>query len=138
MHELTIAGDDRLVVVAEAGDGIVGFARARRLEPVPAEAASDAPAGWYLLGVEVLPPHRRRGVGAELTRARLHWIAERADEAFYFTAAGNHASIALHGRFGFREVGRGLEIPGADPAGRGSRVLYRLRFGRDAKAERPS
>jgi ribosomal protein S18 acetylase RimI-like enzyme len=64
-------------------------------------------------------------VGAELTRARLQWIAERADEAFYFTQEENHASIALHAPFGFREVSRAVEYPRALGPSSG-RVLYRV------------
>lgn len=114
-----------LVLVAEAEGSIIGFARARHFEPAAPSSMNGAPPGWYLLGVEVLPEHRRKGVGAELTRARLEWIAERADGAYYFTEQENRGSIALHERLGFQEVGRGVEYPGALGAA-GSRVLFRV------------
>lgn len=126
-REIAHADASNLVLVAEAGGEIIGFARARYFEP-PADAPQHtAPAGWYLLGVNVLPSHRRSGVGAELTRARLDWIADRAVEAYYFTQEENHASIALHERFGFREVRRGVEFPRALQAASG-RVLYRVEW----------
>ena len=73
----------------------------------------------------VAPALQRRGVGAELTRRRLQWIAERAGEAFYFVDAENRASRALHERFGFAELTRDFTYPGVTfPEGGG--VLYRL------------
>jgi ribosomal protein S18 acetylase RimI-like enzyme len=125
LGELAGERPDNLVLVAESAGQIIGFARVRRFEPPAPSSERTAPAGWYMLGVNVLPAHRRQGVGAELTRARLGWITERANEAFYFTEEDNHASTALHARFGFREVSRAAEYPGvSDPSGR--RVLYRV------------
>jgi ribosomal protein S18 acetylase RimI-like enzyme len=125
LREIAAARSDNLVLVAQSAGQVIGVARARHFEPPAPSSESTAPAGWYLLGVNVLPSHRRQGVGAELTRERLRWIAERADEAFYFTQEENQASIALHARLGFREVSRAVEYPGAlDPSS--DRVLYRL------------
>jgi ribosomal protein S18 acetylase RimI-like enzyme len=121
LREMGAARPNNLVLVAEEGGEVVGFGRARYVEP-PADAPADAaPAGWYLLGVRVAAAHRRRGIGAALTQARLEWIARRADAAFYFTGAGNHASAALHARFGFVEVSRAFTFAGASNAD----VLYR-------------
>ncbi len=124
-QELRSARANNLVLVAEVEHEIIGFARARYFEPSAQSPENVAPPGWYLLGVNVAPAYRRRGVGAELTRARLRWIAERAGQAFYFTEEGNHASIALHARLGFEEIRRSGAYPGALPA-ESSRVLYRL------------
>ena len=71
------------------------------------------PRGWYLTGVIVGPAFRRRGIGAELTRRRLAWVAERANEAFYFASAMYLSSIDLHTRFGFRQVNPDFAFPGA-------------------------
>lgn len=125
LRELAAARPDNLVLVAERAGQVIGVARARHFEPPAPSSESTAPAGWYLLGVNVLPSHRRQGVGAELTRERLRWIAERANEAFYFTQEENHASLALHARLGFREVSRAVEYPGALNPSSG-RVLFRL------------
>jgi aminoglycoside 6'-N-acetyltransferase I len=124
LQELANGRADNLVLIAESAGQIIGFARARHFEPPAPASEKAAPAGWYLLGVDVLPANRRQGVAAELTRDRLRWIAERAGEAFYFTVEENHASKALHARFGFREVGRAVEYPGALGAS-GDRVLFR-------------
>ena len=75
-------------------------------------ALPGLPDGWYLGGVVVTPTHRRLGIAARLTRARLDWIAARAERAYYFTNERNRASVDLHAHFGFREVVRGLAVPG--------------------------
>jgi len=118
-------GGTEFLVVAEADERIVGFGRIRRFEHPPACPADVAPDGWYLLGVQVSPAFRRAGIGTALTRVRLRWIARRADEAFYFTQAGNRASILLHRNLGFREIARDLEFPGA-PASPDARLFFRL------------
>ena len=66
-----------------------------------------APAGHYLAGITVLPDFRRRGLAQELTEARLQWIWQQAGDAWYVVNARNQASLALHRKWGFREVARG-------------------------------
>ncbi len=122
--ELTSDRPDNLILVAEAEGRIVGFARARRFEHPPEPPENIAPEGWYLLGVTVSPAFRRRGVGTRLTQQRLEWIAERGGEVWFFTEVSNHASIALHHRFGFIEVSRDFTFPrrlSSEPG-----VLFRL------------
>lgn len=125
--ELTNAAlrSENLLLVAEAEDQIVGFGRTRYFRPAPDAPANIAPEGWYLAGVIVAPRFRRRGIGAELTRQRLEWIAERAKEAFYFANVRNTVSISLHTQFGFVELTRDFVFPGATFAG-GIGVLYRI------------
>jgi ribosomal protein S18 acetylase RimI-like enzyme len=115
-----------LTLVADVGGGVVGFSRAR-FHHASAYCADlgDAPAGWYLLGMIVAPPLRRRGIGTELTRHRLAWIAERADEAYYFANSLNLASIDLHRRLGFVELCRPFRFPGCEFTGGGVGVLFR-------------
>jgi ribosomal protein S18 acetylase RimI-like enzyme len=76
------------------------------------------------MGLVITPAYRRRGIGAELTRRRLEWIAERAGEAFYFVNAQNRASIALHDEFQFEEVTREFTYPGVTFKG-GAGIVYR-------------
>ncbi len=125
--ELTANRPDNLILVAESAGQIVGFARARRVQHPPEVPENLAPEGWYLLGVMVAPAFRRRGIGAELTRRRLAWIAERADEAWFFTEVSNRASIALHERCGFVEVSRDFSFPGRRFRKPG--LLFRLSLG---------
>jgi hypothetical protein len=40
------------------------------------------------------------------------WAAERAEEMWYFTNAGNRASLRLHEALGFAEVSRDFMFPG--------------------------
>jgi ribosomal protein S18 acetylase RimI-like enzyme len=120
----TLNGERRLLLVAELDEVLVGFGRVMYFQPLPDAPADVAPAGWYLMGLVITPAYRRRGIGAELTRRRLEWIAERAGEAFYFANAQNRASIALHKEFQFEEVTREFTYPGVTFKG-GVGILYR-------------
>jgi aminoglycoside 6'-N-acetyltransferase I len=105
-----IADPARLVVVAEAqdalnadgGSGVVGWAKTHYWD----YADGLALPGHYLGGVTVLPDSRRQGIATALSCARLQWIWERADRAWYVVNARNEASLALHRKWGFREVAR--------------------------------
>jgi len=116
---------DRLLLVADVGGELAGFARAGRWEPPRDSPEGTAPAGWYLFGVVVRDGWRRRGIGIELTRQRLAWIRDRAEAAYYFANAGNVASIDLHGKLGFAEVTRDFTFPGASFEG-GAGILFRV------------
>ncbi len=115
--DLTVPERTRLFVARVAGS-IVGFGRVKHL-------AGEHP-GWYLLGVIVDPSWRRRGIGRELVRRRLDWIASRAAEAWYFVNSVNRASIDLHAGFGFEEVARGVTFPGVSFGQGGHGVLFRV------------
>ncbi|WP_402461804.1 GNAT family N-acetyltransferase [Isoptericola aurantiacus] len=93
---------DRLVVVARAGDVVVGWAKTHLF----GRSDGVAPAGHYLGGVTVHPAWRRRGVGTALTAVRLDWLGPVTDRVHYTVNARNTASIALHRRWGFQEVAR--------------------------------
>lgn len=114
-----------LLLVAEAGDQIVGFSRATWVVR-PASQPEEIPTGWYLLGLYVAPPHRRRGIGRALTERRLLWLRGRAEQVWFTTMADNGPSIALHRAFGFTEVARGVRAPGQPPDP--GRVLFRMDF----------
>jgi ribosomal protein S18 acetylase RimI-like enzyme len=115
---------DDLWLTALVGERLVGYGKVASLD-VPVDAPPNhAPAGYYLGGVTVHPDFRRRGIGHELTRRRLAWIAHRASHAFYFVNAQNRASIDLHARFGFVEVTRDFFVPGVSFTGE-TGVLFR-------------
>ncbi len=98
-----IADPRRLVVVAEVAGTVVGWAKTHHFDLPDGEA----PAGHYLAGVTVDPRARRRGVGHALTGARIGWVAGRAARVHYLVNARNTVSLALHERWGFREIARG-------------------------------
>lgn len=104
------------LVVAEVDGAVAGHAAARWLsmDRALARVVSD---GWYLTGLLVDPAHRRRGLGRRLVQARLDWLDARTDCSWYFAAASNPASIALHEPFGFAEVTRDFAVPGVSFAG---------------------
>ncbi len=115
---LNVERDDpeRLLVVAEVDGRIAGHAGAGWLSFDP-ELADNVKPGWYLTGILVDPAFRRGGVGAALVQARLDWLDTRTDCSWYFATAVNQASLALHSRFGFREVTRKFTVPGVDFTG---------------------
>lgn len=100
--------------VAAIGHEVVGFARTRRMNHGRDGVPLVLPEGWYLTGVIVHPTWRRRGLGEALTEARLAWLRQRTDAAYYVASRQNRASIALHERFGFQEIARGFDYPRAD------------------------
>lgn len=124
-----LARPDRHVVVAVADGDPIGYGRAVRFDPSAFEPADvglqrpwTAPAGWYLSGVFVVPPWRRRGVARALVVERFAWLSERADEVYSFTDVRNLVSLAMHASLGFVEVTREFTYPGQ----RGHNVLLRV------------
>ncbi|MEL6342168.1 MAG: GNAT family N-acetyltransferase [Myxococcota bacterium] len=97
----------RTICVAEVAGEIAGYGRCGYRD-----AEGGLPEGWYLIGIIVSPPFRRRGVGRALTGYRLKQLILRgAEEVFYFTDVDNLASVALHKAFGFVEIDRGRLNP---------------------------
>lgn len=114
----------RIIVVAEHHARVQAFASAAWLD-APADSDDPGVPGWYLAGVVVAPAARRRGLGAQLTEARLALIGKRSSTAWYFANAGKRASIAMHAGFGFTEHARGPRICGVEFGG-GTGILFRL------------
>lgn len=113
------------VWVAQVGSKVVGFAKLSWVDPGAIEGSRNVDAGYYLRGVIVEDGSRRRGIGRELTRVRLEWIAEQgATEAFYVARATNLPSIELHAKLGFVEVSRDFACPGMMSPG-GEYALFR-------------
>jgi ribosomal protein S18 acetylase RimI-like enzyme len=100
--EAAVIDPDRHVVVASMDGSVIGWAKTHHWD----YKDGPAPSGHYLGGVTVLPAWRRRGVGTQLTEARLRWIRTRAAVAWYVVNSGNLPSIELHRRWNFREVTR--------------------------------
>lgn len=118
-------GKKYMILVAEHSQTVVGFGRINYFEGGQGVEFNSAPSGWYLGGIIVIPELRGHGIGHALTLARLRWVAERADEVFYFVNALNQVSIALHDQFGFVEVTREFYYPRVSFTG-GEGILFRL------------
>lgn len=116
---------DDALIVAELDGRIAGVGRVSYFEPAEDAPANAAPSGYYLLGVNVDPQYRRRGVGKALTSARITWISKRAPVAWYFTSASNLESIRLHESFGFRRNTSDFWFPTVD-FGTSGGVLFSL------------
>jgi len=119
---------EKMFCVAELDGRALGFGRTTMLPCDDIEGARGLPRGWYLTGVVVEPEFRRRGVGRALTEFRVNWVAQRADEIFYYTSAANGASIALHADY--RELTRDFAFPGLTFAG-GVGILYSRALARE-------
>lgn len=113
--------------VARVDGVLAGYGRVHHFTPPERAPANIAPEGWYLGGLLVHPDWRGRGAGAGLTQARLAWVAERADEAWFYANARNKVSLELHAAVGFEEVTRDFSVPGLAFDG-GVGVLCRCRL----------
>ncbi|NNF05494.1 MAG: GNAT family N-acetyltransferase [Candidatus Eisenbacteria bacterium] len=118
--------DPTHLFVARQHEGVVGYGR------VSFNRYESIPTGWYLAGLSVATDKRRFGIGRSLTEHRIEWVSRKADELFYFANSRNLASIDLHLSLGFREIVRGISVPGItfrDGVG----ILYRLDLGTKSK-----
>jgi len=118
-------GRRRALFVAEAHGEVVGYGRVVFAEADP-DAPTATPSGWYLLGLVVDQAWRRRGIGEALTRARMAWVGERAEQLYYFTQPENRASQALHERLGFVNLPGTWTPLGGRPEDAGSQQFYRV------------
>jgi ribosomal protein S18 acetylase RimI-like enzyme len=80
-----------------------------------------------LSGVIVRFDLRRRGIARQLTALRIEDLRTATDELFYFVNARNRASIDLHASFGFEELTRDFDFPGATFEG-GEGILFGLQL----------
>lgn len=118
-----------IILVAVYESELIGFGKIRYFTLPPDSHANIAPQGWYLSGVIVKPEYRRRGVGRQLTQARLNWIALRADCAYYLANAQNRVSIELHQKLGFTELTRDFIYPHVTFTG-GVGILFVIKLAR--------
>jgi ribosomal protein S18 acetylase RimI-like enzyme len=125
---LAAAVESSLMLVARIAQSVAGYGRVTFTKKPTEPGFECVPEGWYLSGVIVGEAFRRQGIARELTRQRLNWISERADEAFYFANSSNRASIDLHEQFGFREVMRDFRYPHCTFTN-GIGILFRLELG---------
>ncbi len=99
-------------VGAFINDELIGFGRVV-LVKFEASKANQAPNGWYLLGVNVVSAHRRQGIATLLTKWRIDWLADRADQLFYVALPTNVASIRMHEALGFVKAKENVFMPPA-------------------------
>lgn len=93
---------------------VVAWTRACFFRPAPDAPTNSIPEGWYLMGVNVLPSWRRRGLGTALCQLRLDWLRTRTEVVWTFTDHDNFASIALHKNLGFQITRGDVWSPGLE------------------------
>ncbi len=119
--------DALMMRVVDSAEGLLGYANAGHFAPSRGAPDHAAPAGFYLLGLNIREDWQCQGLGQALTASRLDWIRTNAPEAWYFTEDENLISIALHQRFGFQATPRPFWFPGLFTPD-APMTLYRLRF----------
>ena len=93
--------DGRAFLVAEGGEGVLGFASYAQFRPGPGYARTMEHT------VNIAAPARGRGVGAALVAALVaHAAAAGHRSLIGAITAENPGSLAFHRRMGFAEVGR--------------------------------
>ncbi|MGW6194900.1 N-acetyltransferase family protein [Kribbella sp. NPDC055110] len=120
---------DRYTAVAEIGGEVVGYGAVIRHQASPTDPPTTAPDGYYLIGLIVSSEWRRHGIGDLLTKDRMRWTQERADEIYTFVNLANGVIRDLTRRFGFSEVTRDFTFPNA-PLEPGTCVLLRAELSR--------
>ncbi|MCV2392952.1 GNAT family N-acetyltransferase [Actinotalea sp. M2MS4P-6] len=114
-----LAREDAIHVVAEHVGEVIGTS-AVKIWPQP----TDAPAGWYVSGITVVPWWRRRRVADRLLALELGSPELTGEPVWSVVNAGNRASLDLHARHGFVEVARAATFAGIEFTG-GAGVLLR-------------
>jgi ribosomal protein S18 acetylase RimI-like enzyme len=115
-----LARGDAAHVVAERRGHVVGASAVK----VWCEHA-DAPAGWYVSGITVMPTWRRRRIGDRMLALELAGVDRLHEPTWSVVNAGNGASLDLHARHGFVEVARAATFAGITFTGGTGLLLHR-------------
>lgn len=105
MLDILDHSDTQLVLVAEASNGkLAGFLEAS-IRPFVEDCESENVG--YLEGWFIDSEYRRQGVGRGLVAAAEEWARSRGcTEMASDAEIGNEASLAAHGRLGYKETSR--------------------------------
>lgn len=115
-----LARHDAIHVVAEVHGQVVGTS-AVMVWPEHA----DAPEGWYVSGITVVPSWRRRRVGDRMLAFELASLDSAREPAWSVVNVINRASLDLHARYGFVEVARAAQFAGITFSGGMGLLLHR-------------
>ena len=100
----TSAGNDQVMLVADAGDRLVGLAGAFRIE--------QKPRSLHLIAMWVEPEMRGKGLGRQLTAGVIEWARNAdADELGLWVVDGNDVARRLYENHGFVATGRVQPLP---------------------------
>lgn len=120
-HARKMIGRLDVLRIAENDECSVGWCGVQKVV-----ICSGADREWLIAGLTVIPEARRQGIAAQLLNQVLRDAAERApgEPVFSVINARNLASIDLHLKVGFVEVGRSPSYAGIEFTG-GEGVLLR-------------
>lgn len=96
--------EQAVMYVGVAAGSVVAYGRAQLLTDDVMSATPALPSGFYLLGVNVDPGSRRRGIASALCQKRVAWAHQFSEDCWFFTNVNNSASRALHTAVGFTEI----------------------------------
>ena len=102
-----LARSDAVAVVAEAGGVVIGSSSVTIWQ-----GHADAPIGWYVSGITVVPQWRRRHVAHRMLEAELATMDATGATTWSVVNATNRASLDLHAQHGFHEVARSATFAG--------------------------
>jgi ribosomal protein S18 acetylase RimI-like enzyme len=103
--EQDLANPRRHFLVATIDDAVVGYGHTLFKSDTSQDETNASPSGYFLSGLLVAPGHRRKGLGKLLTIARIDALRQVANEIYYLAEPDNLATIDLHSRLGFKEIG---------------------------------
>lgn len=100
-----LANPGRHFLVATIDGSVVGYGHTVLHVRSPGARVDSGPPGYFLSGLLTAPGQRRKGIGTLLTIARIDELRRVTDTIYFRTEPGNRASIDLHSRLGFTQVG---------------------------------
>lgn len=103
--ERDLANPQRQFLVATVDHSVVGYGHTTFHPGQVEDEIESGPTGYFLSGLLVSPAHRRRGLGRLLTTARIDGLRQMTDVVYYRADPDNQATIDLHARLGFKEIG---------------------------------
>jgi len=92
-------------MVATISDSVVAYGHTTFHSRTSDNGVNAGPSGYFLSGLLVSPGFRRQGLGTLLTSARIDELRQVTDVIYYRTEPDNQATIDVHSKLGFKEVG---------------------------------
>lgn len=90
--------------MATIDDSVVAYGHTTFHTRTSDNEVNAGPGGYFLSGL-LVSPGQRQGLGTLLTSARIDELRQVTDVIYYRSEPDNLATIDMHSRLGFREIG---------------------------------